>query len=150
MSDETELPKTLKSEALGIFKRGDGDTYRKTFKWLKSKVDLDIDLEEPDLKQLQAAIRLLEALCEKTEYWQRRYNKYLVTEVLEVKNEGWLEDDENPVTADEFLQRMILVSISVFSESEFQFTFYDEEMFGSHFVDLTGTRKEGFTDFDIA
>lgn len=151
MAENSRFPKTYKTELLGICKRdAEATAFKRNIKWLNRRVKLVLNVEEPDGKQVEKAAKIAEALYEKAEYWNRRCNKFLLSKVLLLKNEYWLEDDEEPVAPDEFLRRLDLLRIAISPSGGFLFLFYDEEMFGSHFVEVSGNRKQGFTEFDIS
>jgi hypothetical protein len=57
---------------------------------------------------------------------------HLVTELLHVKNEGWLDDEEEPLTPEQFKARLALGSIE-FAPDGFVSFYYDcDEMFTDH------------------
>jgi len=54
---------------------------------------------------------------------------YAVEKLLERKNEIWLDEDESEVTHVEFKSRMVLQSITVSPDEEFNFWHDDGDLF---------------------
>jgi hypothetical protein len=62
---------------------------------------------------------------------------YLVTELLAVKNDGWLDEGEEPLTPEEFRARLELAGIEFVPEGYVQI-FYDcDERFTDHCLSVT-------------
>lgn len=73
-------------------------------------------------------------------------------ELLPVKNENWLDEDEGEaeLTARQLRSRMTLESITVNPNGSFEFRFDDGDLFLGHWIMVRGTLSEGPTDAEIA
>lgn len=121
--------------------------YQGTAAWAGAAVRLNLaaanDAELADA--LQAAGRL----WDDQEGWNERIQAYAVQELLEVKNESWLDEDKAELTPAEFRARMRLESITVWSDGGFDFWHDDGDLFWGHSIQVSGDLHEGPTSADI-
>src|SRR5215510_9026382 len=54
--------------------------------------------------------------------------RYEAGELLQIKNDHWLDEDEPPVTADEFVSRLSLESIAIDGDAAYSFWFADGDL----------------------
>ena len=71
-------------------------------------------------------------------------------ELLPLKNESWLSDDEAELTAMDFKARMELVSITVGDNGRFEFWHDDGDLFWGHAIQIDGNLRDGLTDAGIS
>ena len=90
-----------------------------------------------------------EALWNDQAEWKRKVEDYAVSELLELKNDTWLDDNEQPLTAQQFKDRMSLQSISIRDDGAFDFWHDDGDLFWGHTIQISGSLKEGLTRADI-
>jgi hypothetical protein len=69
---------------------------------------------------------------------------------LPLKNESWLGDNESEVSAEAFVERLALQSITVYPDGELEFGFEDGDLFWGHFIIVSGSLSEGPRDASIA
>jgi hypothetical protein len=81
--------------------------------------------------------------------WQAALERRAVADLLELKNEVWLEEKEQPVTAGQFVARMTPESLGVYPDGAFEFMFGDGDLFWGHAIIVAGSLAEGATDADI-
>jgi hypothetical protein len=106
---------------------------------------------EPDRDGgISAALRTADALWDAQLDWKRKVVKKAIECLLPVKNENWLEDDEPPLTAEEFTSRMTLKTISIYRDGHFSFWHDDGDLFWGHAIEVSGSPDTGLTDADIA
>jgi hypothetical protein len=116
--------------------------------WLGKEVDIAISVDEKGTAS--DSIQTAQALLTSMEGWASKVRDYAVAELLEVKNENWLEEEECPLSRDEFISRMQLTSITVFPGGVFEFWHDDGDLFWGHSIHVSGTLSEGITNVDIA
>lgn len=75
--------------------------------------------------------------------------EYAVSELLDLKNSTWLDDDERPITAEEFKARMRLESITVESDSSTTFWHDDGDLFYGHSIQVSIDADDHCTGVDI-
>jgi len=125
------------------------DWFKGDVKWRRSTVDLMAVTDESGSPA--AAFATARSLWDQPEAWTRRVEEFAVQELLPVKNENWLDEDEGeaPLTPQQFLRRMKLESIIANPDGSFEFWFDDGDLFLGHSIQVRGTLSEGPTDADI-
>lgn len=113
--------------------------------WNGNRVSLN--LAESD--EVHEALAAAHALWQEQREWNRRIRDYAVQELLPLKNEAWLSEDEAELTADEFKDAMTLESITVYPDGSFDFWHDDGDLFWGHSIQISGSLSEGPTDADI-
>ncbi len=106
--------------------------------------------EEDDLEPaLQRARELLAGLSD----YSRRAEAYAVQELLPLKNEHWLEDlgddEEPPLTPEQFTSRMTLEALVFYAEGDVNFYYDDGDMFYGHTIELMMDAADNFVNADI-
>lgn len=110
---------------------------------------IEISFVVDDRSQLPEALKAAEALWDAQADWKRRVDEFAVHKLLPLKNDSWLEDDEPPLTPDQFKSRMKLQSISVHLDGSFEFWHHDGGLFWGHSIQIVGTLKNGLTEAGI-
>jgi hypothetical protein len=67
---------------------------------------------------------------------------YTASQLLELKNETWLKEDEVELSINEFISRMSIESISFDEEGEISIWYTDGDLFWGHSI-LVSYNKEG-------
>ncbi|WP_373543637.1 DUF2262 domain-containing protein [Chamaesiphon sp.] len=76
---------------------------------------------------------------------------YAVEGLLAIKNEIWIDDeDEEPLTPEQFKERMVLDSISIDSDGAVSFYHNDGDLFWGHCILVTMDSENNFTIAEIA
>ena len=83
------------------------------------------------------------------EEWNRRVLARASEDLLELKNDSWLEEDEEELDAEKFEARLELESIEVRPDGEFCFWFEDGDLFWGHSITVEGTLEGGPEQADI-
>ena len=103
---------------------------------------------------LESALNIADVLWDDQARWNQRIQDYAVQRLLPIKNEHWLDDDEQgneepPLTAEDFKSHITLKTISISSDGHFGFWHDDGYMFFGHSVWVTGNLTDGPTRADI-
>jgi hypothetical protein len=116
--------------------------------WLGDMIDVALSADSEIDKQavVRAAKFLLDSMLE----WSQRVNDLAVSKLLELKNESWLDEGEQEISSTEFLSRMRLTSLAVYSDGSFEFWHDDGELFWGHSILVSGSLSNGVTDATIA
>ncbi len=115
--------------------------------WGDQAVDLMFNCENPDPPY--RAFETAEVLFRKQADWEQRINEYAADQLLALKNENWLEDDEEPLTPAAFISHMTLESISIEEDGGFTFWHDDGDLFWGHTIQISGSLEEGLKFADI-
>lgn len=76
--------------------------------------------------------------------------EYAVTQLLELKNDGWLGEGEEPLSPEQIMGLMNLESLSVCPDGTVFFFFYpDGDMSLGHCILIAMDGADQFTDADI-
>lgn len=117
-------------------------------KWLGKTIDIALSADgELDT---QAAIGAAKVLLDSMLEWSQRINDVAVSELLHLKNQCWLDEDEQEIGTTEFLNRMQLTAMTVYPDGSFEFWHDDGELFWGHSILVSGSLAEGVTDASIA
>jgi hypothetical protein len=123
------------------------DWYAGTATWFARSVRLNVTPD--DEGSASASLEVARTLWRDQEGWGQRVSDFAVKKLLPLKNESWLEDDEQELTPEQFRSRMTLKSITVHSDGSFAFWHDDGDLFFGHAIQICGSLTEGLTDADI-
>lgn len=145
--EEQKKPVTLEAEGLGTFTLNrQVNWFEAEVDWLGTQVSLSFDREdEAEMERSQDTAR---ALLAGAADWDRRVREYAADELLDLAND-WAEEsgDEDeeaqPVTREQFMERMELEAVQVEPDGSFEFWFADGDMFYGHSIHVTGDLEKG-------
>jgi hypothetical protein len=123
--------------------------YDKEYEWYEGQIKI---------QQLEIPVRLstdeegkVAFVCERVanlvlelESHLQAAKEYAVEGLLAVKNETWLEDDEEPSTPEQFKHRMVIESINIDSDGEVSFYHNDGDLFWGHCILVTMNGDNNF------
>jgi len=121
--------------------------YSRKINWNKKSVDLNLPVTEPE--DIKLSVQAAKNLWESRKIWDNRISEYAVKELLELKNDSWLEEDEKEVTAKQFKTRMKLKAITIYPDEEFEFWHNDGDLFWGHSILISGNLTDGPNYADI-
>ena len=129
-------------------------TYDEELEWWKGLVpgtapSVVVYVSGDDDGDPASALATGEEVCRQFPEWCGRVRAYAAATLLQLKNDSWLEEDEDEVTPEEFQSRMQLEAVTFHPDGEFEFMHADGELFWGHAIQVTGNLKEGPTDADI-
>lgn len=82
--------------------------------------------------------------------WTTDAVQCVITNLLDLKNNSWLDEGQSPVTAMEFQGKIRLTSISIGKGGTFVLDFDDGDLFWGHTIVVEGNLKQGLTAANIA
>ena len=145
---ELQKPQTYNDDQFGTFVFNRRlDWYETTTTWAGKDVQLVIAAE--DETKLTKGLRVAVELWENQVTWNQRIQDYAVQELLDLKNDSWLDEDQMPVSNDEFKSRMSLESITIYPDSKFVFWHRDGDLFWGHWIKIAGDLENGLSQADI-
>lgn len=116
-------------------------------KWNRKTIELHLDPDEEG--DIGNAVKTAENLWSAQAGWKRKVEDFAVAELLPLKNDSWLGDDERELTPEDFKKKMKLRSIKVVGDGSFEFWHDDGDLFCGHAILIRGTLKEGLADASI-
>jgi len=135
-------------DLLGHFELDEYDRYCSETNW-GSIEEVELVLETESESEVAAALEVARALWADVEGWNKTMNEFLGDKVLALKNNNWLEENEERLQRGDLLDRTTLGHIRVYPDRSFEFVFYDDGIFLEHDIVLNGTLDEGWTDFGL-
>jgi len=147
-AEELQRPVTLHDDYFGelLLDRRFND-FTVTKDWRGKPVDLSLSMG--DCQDTAAFLRLARELWEAQDHWHTRITEFAVAQLLPLKNDNWLDEDEEEVSPKEFADRMELTSISLNPDGSFTFWHNDGDLFWGHCIQISGSMEGGPTDADI-
>ena len=121
--------------------------YSGTFEICKNHVIFAIDAHQSE-KALKASKDILKGIYDDLDNFTDKMKAYAVEKLLIIKNYSWLEYEDKPLTAEEFLQRIYLSDITVTAEN-IDVTFNDDNIFYDHFINIITDSKGEFIAADL-
>lgn len=124
------------------------DCFMGEVEWNGEMVELSLYFDDDqDLKPL---LETAEQLWDEQSVWKQKIDAFAVEGLLSIKNDSWLDVDEQPLDAEQFKTRMKLQAIWVYSDGGFEFWHEDGDLFWGHSIQVAGSLTEGLTEVGIA
>lgn len=147
-AEELGRPVRVKDDRFGLF------TLDRQFNWFENDATWKSDevvlrLSMSGCDNVERLMALAHALWDSQDKWDQAVRECAVTNLLELKNENWLSDDEEEVTAEEFFDRITPQEIAVYHTGRFEFSCNDDDMFGGHAIEVIGNLSDGAQSADI-
>jgi|GEM_PF-3549897 len=113
-----QKPKTFESNQFGIFTFDHSiDWYATSIKWTDIKIDLMLHAQAQG--EIDTCLEVAQKLWSNQTNWKNRVDDYAVDKLLLLKNEAWLDENENDFSSEMFKNKMRLVSISIYPDGDF-------------------------------
>lgn len=142
ISEQLRRPVVVETELFGIFTLDRSiNWFKGTATWENQSVRVTIDAENDSL--IDGSVMTAETLWADMADWNDRIEACILSELLQLKNEDWLGEEETELTSKAFLERLTLVSISIFGAGRFEFWFEDGDLFWGHDIRVYGSLAEG-------
>jgi hypothetical protein len=145
-AERLQQPVTFENPDFGTF------TIGRRVDWFAAEVVWDgkpVSLNLSDAAEVEASLKVAQILWQKQPEWNRRIRDFAVQELLPLKNESWLNEDEAELSPDEFKDRMTLESITVYPSGSFDFWHNDGDLFWGHSIQISGNLSDGPKHADI-
>lgn len=155
---DIELEEILKEELKPVFYKDDVfgefnldksiNAYDKNINWCGYDITISFDNNEEN--EIESVLKTGHALYRDKEQWLKGVCEFASDELLELKNDSWLDDNENTISKEEFIAALELCEIFFDTEGEFSFWFYDGELFFGHSIIVEGNIDGTFHSAYIA
>ncbi len=142
---EQTLEVQVEHERLGTFVLNRSlNSFRGNIEWLGVTITISIDNDADVNHQLKVLTDILDAGAE----WDARIRAFAAEELTELKNDSWLEDDEEEWSEANFAKQLTLQAIT-FTEEDFTFWFDDGDLFWGHAIYVSNTIEDGPYDANM-
>nr|WP_321453072.1 DUF2262 domain-containing protein [uncultured Carboxylicivirga sp.] len=141
-------PVIYESSTLGKFRLDRRlDWYEGKTDWNGISTDIFLAGELENIEKIETnAISIIKDQAE----WDSFIKGKICEELLVLKNENWLEEDEKPFTAEEFTSTIFLESITVNDSDVFQMCFNDGDIFWGHAITVETDLNKNIEHIGIA
>ena len=109
------------------------------------EVSINAAGEAPD----PAVLAIAERFWKDQADWDRRLREFSAAQLLELKNDSWLQDDEKPLTDAEFINKLTPNSMGFEPPDDFTIYYNDGDIFWGHAIEIRGTLSKGPESADI-
>jgi hypothetical protein len=129
--------------------------YQTEYDWYEGKIEVQhseilIRLSTDERRKVAAALERATNFVSESERYAQLAKEYAAQGLLQIKNETWLEyEDEDPLTPEQFKQRMTLESISIDAAGEISFYHNDGDLFWGHCILVTMDSDNNFIGAEI-
>lgn len=135
---------TFEDAQFGIFTLDRGvDWYKAVVPW--GSLQVCLTLSGSKAGEAKACLPTARAIWDSQPVWQERIVNYIVAQLLGLKNDAWLDEDETEFNAEAFKSRLTLNSINVGADGSFEFWFDDGNLFWGHSIRVSGSLSKGPT-----
>lgn len=141
-------PVTFEDEQFGVFTLDRRvDWYEAVVPWVG--LDIRLTLSPDEGEDVTNCLTTARAIWDLQSTWHDRVGNYVVTELLALKNDTWLDDGEAALSPEQFKNRLTLNSITVRANGDFEFWYDDGDLFSGHSIRVAGSLSKGPTDAGI-
>ena len=140
--------KDVEHETLGTLR------YDADLDWYEGRVEhggkaVPIYLAAAGQKEFDAAAARAVRVTSSLDYYGARAKEYAAGQLLKIKNDGWLEEGESPIGADEFKEKLSLQEIVFRRYGAVEFHHRDGDLFWGHSVVVSLDGGDNFVQADI-
>jgi hypothetical protein len=129
--------------------------YEEAYDWYEGKIkvqqsEIPIRLSTDEEGEVVSVCRRATNFVAELEDHAQSAKESAVERLLELKNETWIDENEEPSTPEQFKHRMVLESISIDSDGEVSFYHNDGNLFWGHCILVTMDSENNFIGAEIA
>lgn len=127
-----------------------------TCQWMEKEVQISLDVDIENKSSWTRVRNVMKKLIDDQETWDKALRGFAAKKLTSLENE-WLADNDqtdrnpekDPITEDEFGNRIILTEFSVSPGGRFTAWYEDDDMFWGHVVIVEATLKKGPISADM-
>jgi hypothetical protein len=137
------------SDALGTLTQTSDTLIEGTLEVAGAIVALRLSFGADAPAERAAAIARARAVADRLESFVVRAKAHAAAQLLTLKNEMWLDEDEEPVTEERFLASMRLDAVAIDQERTVAFWFADGDLFWGHWIEVVMDADDACTSADL-
>lgn len=149
-------PVIIEDEVLGTLQLNrDFQSLEGMIEWRGNKISISMDVDAENKATWTKARNVAKRFFTEQDDWDRSMKSLASKKLLKLSNE-WLEDDDtdripkdNPITKEEFEERIKLEELSVSPGGTFSAFFNDDDLFWGHVILVQGSLRKGPINTDI-
>lgn len=148
---ELRVPVQLDTETLGTLRLDRRiDLFEGEIDYLGRRVGLSVPSLQNSAKIDDDALAVANQLRANLQSLDRKAREFASTQLLELKNDSWLDDEEDELSLQEFQQRISLTALSVEADGTISLYYDDGDIFLGHSIDVRGTIDGELLDASIS
>lgn len=125
------------------------------FNWYSGELELGgtkitVTLNPDDEGAVTASVARAKQIVSRFEYYRSLVADFAVAELLELKNDTWLDEGEPKVTAANFKSKLVLESFTAYANGRVEFWHYDGQLFLGHSIEVTLDENDKCLSANIA
>lgn len=129
--------------------------YEEKYDWYEGKLkvkelDIAIQLSTDENNSVASAFKRATNLAGELKNYALLAQEFAAQRLLQLKNETWIDEGEDPLTTEQFQQWMTLESISIDSGGNVSFYHNDGDLFLGHCILVTMDSENNFIVAEIA
>jgi hypothetical protein len=121
----------------------DSECFTGIAQWNNQQIRIDFPVDQKEIEDI--ALATAQTLWLGQDQWQQSIQT-LVSSLVEIKNDAWLEDDEDELTAAEFYDRITMETTSISADGSFEFWYDDGELFWRNSIVVRGNLERGLIE----
>lgn len=142
--EDLKKPVTYKDDQFEVFTLDRSvNWYNAQTTWMGATTQLSLDSGEGGAVFPQGSLEQARNLWKDAKRWDGEIRSRILKDLLDLKNGTWLEKGEKKLTANDFLRRISLSSVIVYSDGSFEFWYDDGDLFLGHSIMVSGSIKGG-------
>jgi hypothetical protein len=149
IASEQQSPIVLAHPLFGqlTFNRGH-DSFQATLALAGQPIEVSIRAydEAPD----PAVLVIAERFWKDQAHWDHRLREFAAAQLIDLKNDSWLQEDEHPLTDAEFIKKLTPNSMGFDPPDRFTIYYNDGDIFWGHAIEIRGTLSKGPQSANIA
>ncbi len=129
--------------------------YNEKYKWFECKIEdefgsIDLHISDYGKDEITTAAKLSNEIISWYKINRGKIYDYAATdELIQLKNETWLEEDEVEITREEFIERIRVQSISIYYDGNFEVWFDDGDIFWGHGIKVDFSKDFKFIESEM-
>ncbi|CAJ0716673.1 hypothetical protein LMG6871_01873 [Ralstonia edaphis] len=149
LARELQLPVVYEDVALGSFELDRRlNWFSGSVRWGTSSIGLNLVADEHG--QITNSLGGARQLWANQLVWTEKVRDFAASRLLDLKNGSWLDDDEAPLAASDFVRKVSIQSVVVDADGACEFWLDDGALFWGHSIVVRGSLSEGLVDAEIA
>lgn len=146
---EYRKPVVIIDKKLGKFELNkDYGSFNGNVNWLGKNISVSLNVDIDNKKSWTKALKIVQALHDQQEEFNLEFVKFSGDKLTDLAND-WLEDGNEEITKNDFINRISLSEIIVDFKGNYNAFYDDGDMFNGHTIDVSGNIKTGINSANI-
>jgi hypothetical protein len=113
------------------------------------KHQISIYIETGDPHEIESILNRAERCVIRLAFYDENAKNFAAERLLEIKNRSWMDENEEPLTPEQFKACMLLESVAISPDGNLQFYYNDGDLFWGHCIAVTMDSSDRFIDADL-